>query len=54
MGKNITWKNERKNFKFRMQIKRLNRKNICCSKDEQIHDNVTGMYAERYYFKSGK
>jgi hypothetical protein len=26
---------------------------ICYSKDEQIHDNVIGMYIERYYFKSG-
>jgi hypothetical protein len=26
----------------------------CYSKDEQIHDNVIGMYIERFYFKTGK
>ncbi|MDR0295838.1 MAG: IS1 family transposase, partial [Prevotellaceae bacterium] len=33
--------------------KRLSRKTICYSKDEEIHDNVIGMYIERYYFKNG-
>jgi hypothetical protein len=31
----------------------MNRKTISYSKDEQIHDNITKMYIERYYFKSG-
>jgi insertion element IS1 protein InsB len=53
IGKDMTWKIERKNLNFRTHIKRLNRKTICYSKDEQIHDNVIGMYIERYYFKSG-
>jgi insertion element IS1 protein InsB len=53
IGKDMTWKIERKNLNFRTHIKRLNRKTICYSKNEQIHDNVTGMYIERYYFKSG-
>jgi insertion element IS1 protein InsB len=52
-GKNKTWKIERKNLNFRIHIKRLNRKTICYSRNEQIHDNVIGMYIERYYFKSG-
>jgi insertion element IS1 protein InsB len=52
-GKDQTWKIERKNLNFRTHIKRLNRKTICYSKNEQIHDNVIGMYIERYYFKSG-
>lgn len=33
---------------------RLNRKTICFSKNEEIHDNVIGMYIEKYYFKHGK
>jgi insertion element IS1 protein InsB len=49
----MTWKIERKNLNFRTHIKHLSRKTVCYSKDEQIHDNVTGMYIERYYFKSG-
>jgi insertion element IS1 protein InsB len=52
-GKDNTWKIERKNLNFRTHIKRLNRKTICFSKNEQIHDNVIGMYIERYYFKNG-
>ncbi|MDR1340203.1 MAG: IS1 family transposase [Prevotellaceae bacterium] len=34
-------------------MKRSNRKTICFSKNEQIHDNVIGMYIDRYYFKTG-
>jgi insertion element IS1 protein InsB len=54
IGKNKTWKIERKNLNFRIHLKRLNRKTICFSKDEQIHDNVIGMYIERYYYRTGK
>jgi insertion element IS1 protein InsB len=54
IGKDMTWEIERKNLNFRTHIKRLNRKTICYSKNEQIHDNVIGMYIERYYFKSGR
>ena len=53
IGKDRTWKIERKNLNFRTHIKRLCRKTICYSKDEQIRDNVIGMYIERYYFKNG-
>ena len=53
IGKEDTWKIERKNLNFRTHLKRLNRKTICFSKSEQIHDNVIGMYIERYYFKNG-
>jgi insertion element IS1 protein InsB len=53
IGKSHTWKIERKNLNFRTHIKRLNRKTICYSKSEEIHDNVIGMYIERYYFKTG-
>ncbi len=54
VGKDETWKIERKNLNFRTHIKRLNRKTICFSKNEKIHDNVIGMYIEKYYFKYGK
>lgn len=53
IGKDLTWKIERKNLNFRTHIKRLNRKTICFSKNEQVHDNVIGMYIEKYYYKSG-
>lgn len=53
VGKANTWKIERKNLNFRTHIKRLQRKTICFSKNEQIHDNVIGLYIETYYFKHG-
>ncbi|KAA6317720.1 hypothetical protein EZS27_032171, partial [termite gut metagenome] len=28
-------------------------KTICFSKNETVHDNVIGMYIERYYYKNG-
>ncbi|MDR0414012.1 MAG: IS1 family transposase [Prevotellaceae bacterium] len=31
------------------QLKRLNRKTVCFSKNEQLHDNVIGVYIEKYY-----
>jgi len=53
IGKDRTWKIERKNLNFRTHIKRLNRKTICFSKNEQIHDNVIGLYIETFYYKIG-
>ena len=52
-GKDNTWKIERKNLNFRTHLKRLARKTIYFSKNEQIHDNVIGMYIERFYYKNG-
>jgi insertion element IS1 protein InsB len=52
-GKDQTWKIERKNLNFRIHLKRLSRKTICYSKSEEIHDNVIGLYIERYYFRTG-
>ena len=54
IGKADTWKIERKNLNFRTHIKRLNRKTICFSKNEKIHDNVIGLYISRYYFENGR
>ena len=48
-----TWKIERKNLNFRTHLKRLNRKTICFSKNEQIHDNVIEMYIQTFYYKTG-
>jgi insertion element IS1 protein InsB len=52
-GKNNTWKIERKNLNFRTHLKRLARKTVCFSKSEIVHDNVIGMYIEKYYYKTG-
>ncbi|MCL4117819.1 UNVERIFIED_CONTAM: hypothetical protein GTU68_054808 [Idotea baltica] len=54
IGKDKTWKIERKNLNFRTHIKRLNRRTICFSKNQQIHDNVIGMYIEKYYYEKGR
>ena len=53
IGKDQTWRIERKNLNFRTHIKRLNRKTICYLKNEGIHDNVIGLYIDRYYYKTG-
>ena len=53
IGKDNTWKIERKNLNFRTHLKRLQRRTICFSKSELIHDNVIGMYIEKYYYKQG-
>jgi insertion element IS1 protein InsB len=52
-GKENTCKIERKNLNFRTHLKRLAGKTVCFSKNEQIHDNVIGMYIERFYYKTG-
>jgi insertion element IS1 protein InsB len=54
IGKADTWRIERRNLNFRTHIKRLNRRTICFSKNEKIHDNVIGMYINRYYFENGR
>ena len=54
VGKADTWRIERRNLNFRTHLKRLNRKTICFSRDEKIHDNVIGMYINRYYFQNGR
>jgi insertion element IS1 protein InsB len=53
IGKDETWKIERKNLNFRTHLKRLSRRTICYSKSELVHDNVIGMYIERYYYNTG-
>jgi len=53
VSKSHTWKIERKNLNFRTHLKRLSRKTICFSKNEQIHDNVIGLYINQFYFTHG-
>jgi insertion element IS1 protein InsB len=52
IGKKDTWKIERTNLNFRTHVKRLHRKTICFSKNEDIHDKVIGLYIERHYYKN--
>ena len=54
IGKADTWRIERRNLDFRTHIRRLNRKTICFSRDEKIHDDVIGMYIDRCYFQNGR
>jgi len=54
VGKDNTWKIERKNLNFRTHLKRLSRRTICFSKNEDVHDKIIGMYINRYYFRHGK
>lgn len=50
IGKIFTQRIERHNLNLRTHIKRLARKTICFSKLPQIHENVIGIYIERYHF----
>lgn len=52
VGKSDTWKIERLNLNFRTHLKRLSRKTICFSKSTLVHDNVIGMYINRFYQKN--
>jgi len=54
VGKADTWRTERRNLNFRTHVNRLNRKTICFSKNEKIHDNVIGMHINRYCFQNGR
>ena len=48
-----TWRIERRNLNLRTHLKRLSRKTLCFSRSEVVHDNVIGMYIERYYYRHG-
>jgi insertion element IS1 protein InsB len=50
MGKKYTQKIESKNLNLRTRIKRLQRKTICFSKNESIHDTVIGLFINKYMF----
>lgn len=44
---------ERQNLNFRTHIKRLQRKTICFSKSQEVHDKVIGAYINRFCFRYG-
>ena len=50
VGKQNTWKIERKHLTFRTRLKRLTRKTICFSKTNQMHDTVIGLFINRFEF----
>lgn len=50
ISKRNTQKIERKNLNFRTWIKRLNRKTICFSKRELLHDTVIGLLINKVEF----
>ncbi len=50
IGKTNTQKIERKNLNLRTWIKRLNRKTICFSKLEIMHDTVIGLLINKVEF----
>jgi insertion element IS1 protein InsB len=50
LGKRNTQKIERKNLNFRTWIKRLNRKTICFSKLELLHNTVIGLLINKVEF----
>ncbi|WP_425428930.1 IS1 family transposase [Aphanothece hegewaldii] len=50
IGKRKTQKIERKHLTLRTRIKRLQRKTICFSRSEEMHDIVIGLFINRYEF----
>lgn len=50
VGKSGTWQIERKNLDLRTRIKRLARRTICFSKNEEVHDAVIGTFINKYFF----
>jgi len=44
---------ERDTIEFLSKKHDVHRRTICYSKNKEVHDNVIGMYIERYYFKTG-
>lgn len=50
IGKDLTWRIERKNLDLRTRLKRLTRRTICFSKSEILHDAVIGRFINLYLF----
>ena len=49
-GKTGTQRIERANLTLRTNIKRLQRKTICFSKSEELHDKIIGSFINQYFF----
>ena len=50
IGKKNTQRIEQKHTRLRARIKRLQRKTICFSKTEEMHDLIIGLFINRYEF----
>ena len=50
IGKKYTQGIERNNLTFRTRIKRLNRKTICFSKCNDMHDKILDIFIEREFY----
>ena len=50
IGKDLTWRIERKNLDLRTRIKRLARRTICFSKSKLLHDTIIGRFINLYLF----
>ena len=50
IGKKKTQRIEQKHIRLRTRIKRLQRKTICFSKTEEMHDIVIGIFINQYEF----
>jgi insertion element IS1 protein InsB len=50
VGKDKTWKIERKHLTLRTRIKRLARRTICFSKSVLMHNIVVGLYINLFEF----
>ena len=54
IGKDKTQRIERKNLNFRIHLKRLGRKTIAFSKNEEMHDAVLNLYVQHSNFRQHK
>ena len=54
IGKDKTQRIERTNLNFRLHLKRLNRKTIAFSKNDEMHDAVINLYAHHHNFRQHK
>lgn len=50
IGKKKTQRIEQKHIRLRTRIKRLQRRTICFSKTEEMHDLVIGLFINKYEF----
>lgn len=54
IGKKNTERIEQKHTRLRARIKRLQRKTICFSKTEEMHDLIIGLFINKYEFGLNK
>ncbi len=54
VGKDKTQRIERTNLNFRLHLKRLNRRTIAFSKNDEMHDAVINLYVHHHNFRQHK